>query len=34
LTHAGAYIHPGNHTYPAEAPAIIVKFFKEFGGVQ
>ncbi len=25
------YIHSGNHTYPAEAPPIIVKFFKEFG---
>ncbi len=23
------FIHPGNHTFPAEAPAIIVKFFKE-----
>lgn len=23
------FIHPGTHTFPAEAPAIIVKFFKE-----
>ena len=23
------YIHPGNHTFAAEAPAVIVKFFKE-----
>jgi len=23
------YIYPGGHTFPAEAPAIIVKFFKE-----
>lgn len=23
------YIHPGTHKYPSEAPAIIVKFFKE-----
>jgi len=22
-------IHPGTHTYPPEAPALIVKFFKE-----
>lgn len=22
-------IHPGTHTYPAEAPALIVKFFKQ-----
>lgn len=22
------FIHPGNHTFPPEAPAIIVKFFK------
>ncbi len=25
------YIHPGTHAYPAEAPEIIVKFFKEQG---
>lgn len=24
-----AYIHDGTHKYPAEAPALIVKFFKE-----
>ncbi|MDZ4687991.1 MAG: PHB depolymerase family esterase [Planctomycetaceae bacterium] len=24
-----AFIHPGDHKYPAEAPALIVKFFKE-----
>ncbi|MEO6787084.1 MAG: dienelactone hydrolase family protein [Chthoniobacteraceae bacterium] len=24
-----AFIHPGTHTYPSEAPALIVKFFKE-----
>jgi len=24
------YIHPGTHQYPAEGPALIVKFFKEF----
>jgi polyhydroxybutyrate depolymerase len=24
-----SYIHPGDHKYPAEAPALIVKFFKE-----
>jgi polyhydroxybutyrate depolymerase len=24
-----AYIHPGDHKYPAEAPPLIVKFFKE-----
>jgi polyhydroxybutyrate depolymerase len=23
------FIHPGGHKYPAEAPALIVKFFKE-----
>ena len=23
------FIHPGDHKYPAEAPALIVKFFKE-----
>ena len=23
------FIHPGTHTYPAEAPALIVKFFKQ-----
>lgn len=23
------YIHPGTHKFPAEAPALIVKFFKE-----
>ena len=23
------FIHPGTHAYPAEAPALIVKFFKE-----
>ncbi len=23
------FIHPGTHTFPAEAPALIVKFFKE-----
>ena len=23
------YIHPGGHTFPSEAPATIVKFFKE-----
>ena len=23
------YIHPGTHTFPSEAPALIVKFFKE-----
>jgi polyhydroxybutyrate depolymerase len=23
------FIHPGTHTFPSEAPAIIVKFFKE-----
>lgn len=23
------FIHPGGHGYPAEAPALIVKFFKE-----
>jgi polyhydroxybutyrate depolymerase len=23
------FIHPGGHQYPAEAPALIVKFFKE-----
>ena len=23
------YIHPGTHTFAAEAPAVIVKFFKE-----
>ena len=22
-------IHPGTHTFPKEAPAVIVKFFKE-----
>ncbi len=25
-----AYVHPGGHTLPAEAPELIVKFFKEF----
>jgi polyhydroxybutyrate depolymerase len=24
-----SYIHPGTHKYPAEAPALIVKFFKD-----
>jgi polyhydroxybutyrate depolymerase len=24
-----AFIHPGTHAYPAEAPALIVKFFRE-----
>ena len=24
-----SFIHPGGHQYPAEAPALIVKFFKE-----
>jgi polyhydroxybutyrate depolymerase len=24
-----AFIHPGDHQYPAEAPALIVKFFKQ-----
>jgi polyhydroxybutyrate depolymerase len=24
-----SFIHPGDHKYPAEAPALIVKFFKE-----
>ena len=24
-----AFIHPGGHNFPAEAPALIVKFFKE-----
>jgi polyhydroxybutyrate depolymerase len=24
-----SFIHPGDHEYPAEAPALIVKFFKE-----
>ena len=24
-----SFIHPGDHRYPAEAPALIVKFFKE-----
>ena len=24
-----AYIHPGGHNYPKEAPPLIVKFFKE-----
>jgi len=23
------FIHPGNHEFPAEAPALIVKFFKD-----
>jgi len=23
------FIHPGGHNYPAEGPALIVKFFKE-----
>ena len=23
------FIHPGTHTYPSEAPALIVKFFKQ-----
>jgi polyhydroxybutyrate depolymerase len=23
------FIHPGDHKYPAEAPDIIVRFFKE-----
>ena len=23
------FIHPGTHAYPKEAPALIVKFFKE-----
>jgi polyhydroxybutyrate depolymerase len=23
------FIHPGDHTYPKEAPALIVRFFKE-----
>jgi hypothetical protein len=23
------FVHPGGHNYPAEAPALIVKFFKE-----
>lgn len=26
------YIYPGGHQFPAEAPAIIVKFFKEHAG--
>ncbi|MCA9084307.1 MAG: hypothetical protein KDA81_09640 [Planctomycetaceae bacterium] len=26
-----AMIHDGTHKYPSEAPALIVKFFKEFG---
>jgi polyhydroxybutyrate depolymerase len=24
-----SFVHPGGHRYPAEAPALIVKFFKE-----
>jgi polyhydroxybutyrate depolymerase len=24
------YIHPGDHTYPADAPPAIVRFFKEY----
>jgi polyhydroxybutyrate depolymerase len=24
------FIHPGTHQYPAEGPALIVKFFKEY----
>lgn len=24
-----AFIHPGGHQYPAEAPALLVKFFRE-----
>lgn len=24
------FIHPGGHGYPAEAPALIVRFFKQF----
>ena len=24
------FIHPGTHAYPKEAPALIVKFFKEY----
>jgi polyhydroxybutyrate depolymerase len=24
-----AYIHPGDHTFPTDAPPVIVKFFKE-----
>ena len=27
-----SFIHPGGHVFPAEAPALIVKFFKEHPG--
>jgi polyhydroxybutyrate depolymerase len=23
------FIHPGGHQFPAEAPALVAKFFKE-----
>ncbi|MEZ6130115.1 MAG: hypothetical protein R3C59_15630 [Planctomycetaceae bacterium] len=29
-----AMIHDGTHKYPEEAPALIVKFFQEFGGAE
>ena len=25
------WVHQGKHDFPAEAPALIVRFFKEFG---
>ena len=29
-----SFIHPGAHNFPAEAPALIVKFFKEHPAAQ